>query len=391
LIDPSNPAVLYSANDGGLYISSDAGSTWKFAVSAGGSQFYDITLDTSTPVWAYGSIQDIGSRRGRVDASGGASRIPAVEWGPAPGGEGSHHAVDPANPNIVYSHGFYGNFTRDDQSIPPPQRGRRGAGGEPGTPAPPEGDGRGAARRSTPIRPPDADLRAQWMAPIIVSPHNASTIYAGYQYVYRSTDRGVTWTKISDDLSENDPARMLPRSASEIPYQTIVALAESPRKPGLLYAGTDDGRLHVTSDDGKSWTEIPAGRARKWISRVVPSRHADGTVYVTQRGREDDDFAPYVFKSSDFGKTLTNIAADIPAGSVNVIREDPTDANILYLGSDFGALVSIDGGRTWNVLGGNLPSVQVSDLQYQSRDSVIVISTYGRGVWALDASRVHSK
>jgi photosystem II stability/assembly factor-like uncharacterized protein len=391
LIDPSNPAVLYSANDGGLYISSDAGSTWKFAVSAGGSQFYDITLDTSTPVWAYGSIQDIGSRRGLVDASGGANRIPAVEWGPAPGGEGSHHAVDPANPNIVYSHGFYGNFTRDDQSIPPPQRGRRGAGGEPGTPAPPEGDGRGAARRSTPIRPPDADLRAQWMAPIIVSPHNASTIYAGYQYVYRSTDRGVTWTKISDDLSENDPARMLPRSASEIPYQTIVALAESPRKPGLLYAGTDDGRLHVTSDDGKSWTEIPAGRARKWISRVVPSRHADGTVYVTQRGREDDDFAPYVFKSSDFGKTLTNIAADIPAGSVNVIREDPTDANILYLGSDFGALVSIDGGRTWNVLGGNLPSVQVSDLQYQPRDNVIVISTYGRGVWALDASRVHGK
>jgi photosystem II stability/assembly factor-like uncharacterized protein len=391
LIDPSNPAVLYSANDGGLYISSDAGSTWKFAVSAGGSQFYDITLDTSTPVWAYGSIQDIGSRRGRVDASGGANRIPAVEWGQAPGGEGSHHAIDPANPNIVYSHGFYGNFTRDDQSIPPPQRGRRGAGGEPGTPAPAEGDGRGAARRSTPIRPPDADLRAQWMAPIIVSPHNASTIYAGYQYVYRSTDRGVTWTKISDDLSENDPARMLPRSASEIPYQTVVALAESPRKPGLLYAGTDDGRLHVTSDDGKSWTEIPAGRARKWISRVVPSRHADGTVYVTQRGREDDDFAPYVFKSSDFGKTLASIAADIPAGSVNVIREDPTDANILYLGSDFGAFVSIDGGRTWNVLGGNLPSVQVSDLQYQSRDSVIVISTYGRGVWALDASRVHSK
>jgi hypothetical protein len=123
----------------------------------------------------------------------------------------------------------------------------------------------------------------------------------------------------------------------------------------------------------------------------VPSRHADGTVYVTQRGREDDDFAPYVFKSSDFGKTLASIAADIPAGSVNVIREDPTDANILYLGSDFGAFVSIDGGRTWNVLGGNLPSVQVSDLQYQSRDSVIVISTYGRGVWALDASRVHSK
>jgi photosystem II stability/assembly factor-like uncharacterized protein len=230
------------------------------------------------------------------------------------------------------------------------------------------------------------------MAPIVVSLHNASTIYAGYQYVYRSTDRGATWMRISPDLSDNDPVKMLRRSASEIPYQTIVSLAESPRKKGLLYAGTDDGRLHVTMNDGKSWSDLTKGLpARKWISRVVPSQHADGTVYVTQRGREDDDFAPYVFKSSDYGKTLTSIANNIPAGSVNVIREDPHDANTLYVGTDQGVFVSTDGGRHWNVLGGNLPSVQVSDLQYQSRDNVIVISTYGRGMWALDASRVHAK
>ena len=235
-------------------------------------------------------------------------------------------------------------------------------------------------------------LRAQWMAPIIVSPHKPSTVYAGFQYVFRSTDRGTTWTKISGDLTDNDPAKMLRRSASEIPYQTIVALAESPRKPGLLYAGTDDGQLHVTVDDGKTWTDLTPGlRGRKWISRVVPSQHADGTVYITQRGREDDDFAPYLFKSTDFGKTLTSIVNNIPAGSVNVIREDPTDPNILYVGTDFGAFVSIDGGKRWNVLGGNLPSVQVSDLQYQPRDNVIVISTYGRGMWALDALKMHTK
>jgi len=390
-IDPANPSRLYSANDGGFYMSSDAGATWKFAMSAGGSQFYNVTLDNSTPAWAYGSIQDIGSRRGRMDLSAGRDRIPAVEWSAAPGGEGSYHAVDPENPNLVYSHGFYGNFTRDDQSIPPPPRRGRGAADDNGAAA----RGRttpGEPRRTTPIRPTDEELRAQWMAPIIVSPHKPSTVYAGFQYVFRSIDRGANWTKISGDLTDNDPAKMLRRSAAEIPYQTIVALAESPRKPGLLYAGTDDGQLHVTMDDGKTWADLTAGlRGRKWVSRVVPSQHADGTVYITQRGREDDDFAPYLFKSTDFGKTLTSIVNNIPAGSVNVIREDPTDPNILYVGTDFGAFVSVDGGKRWNVLGGNLPSVQVSDLQYQPRDNLIVISTYGRGMWALDALKLHAK
>ena len=386
-IDPANTAILYSANDGGFYLSADSGATWKFAVSAGGSQFYNVSLDNSTPAWAYGSIQDIGSRRGKVDLSAGRDKIPAVEWTAAPGGEGSFQAIDPQNPNIVYSHGFYGNFTRDDQSIPLPQRGRRGGDSDASAEA-----AQIASKRSAPIRPSDQDLRAQWMAPIIVSPHNSSTIYAGYQYVYRSADRGSTWTRISPDLSENDPAKMLRRSASEIPYQTIVSLAESPRKQGLLYAGTDDGRLHVTIDDGKTWTDLTAGlRGRKWISRVVPSQHADGTMYVTERGREDDDFAPYVFKSSDFGKTMTSIVNNIPAGSVNVIREDPTDASTLYVGTDQGVFVSTDAGRRWNVLGANLPSVQVSDLQYQTRDNVIVVSTYGRGMWVIDASRVHGK
>jgi len=390
-IDPSNSSVLYNANDGGVYTSTDAGATWKFAVSAGGAQFYNVTLDHSIPAWAYGSIQDHGSRRGKVDLSGGRDKLAPGEWTSAPGGEGSYQAVDHENPNIVYSHGFYGNFTRTDLSIPAPARGR-GAGAADGSA---RGAGAAAAtagpRRSTAIRPPDDNLRAQWMAPILVSPHNASTIYAGFQYVFRSTDRGGAWEKISPDLTDNDPARMLRRSSSEIPYQTVSALAESPRKRGVLYAGTDDGRLHVTMDDGKHWSELTAGlRIRKWISRVVPSQHADGTVYVTQRGREDDDFAPYIYKSSDYGKTLTSIVNNIPAGPVNVIREDPADPNTLYAGTDFGAFVSVDGGRRWHVLGGNLPSVQVSDLQYQPRDHVIVISTYGRGMWAMDATKLRS-
>lgn len=385
-IDPKNTAILYNANDGGYSWSEDGGKTWKSALAVPGAQFYNVTVDNSTPAWAYGSIQDHGSFRGKIDLSGGRDNIKPVVWESAPGGEGSYQAVDWQNPNVVYSHGFYGNFTREDQSIPRPQRGRGqpAAQGEAGRGAQPTGP-----QRSTNIRPKDEDLRAQWMAPIIVSPHDASTVYAGYQFVFRSKDKGATWEKISADLTSNDPKQMLPKSSNEIPYQTIAALAESPRKAGLLYAGTDDGRLHVTQDDGKTWTNLTANLpARTWVSRVVPSQHADGTVYVTQRGREDDDFAPYVYKSTDFGTTFTRLVANLPAGPVNVIREHPRDANRLFVGTDFGAFMSADGGKKWEVLGGGLPSVQVSDLQYHGRDNIIVISTYGRGMYVLDAMKL---
>ena len=381
-IDPKKPEIIYSANDGGFYASEDAGKTWKFAVSAAGSQFYNVVVDNSTPAWIYGSIQDIGSRRGKLDLSRGRDNIPAVAWESAPGGEGAHHAVDPTNPNIVYTYGFYGNFTRTDLSIPAPQRGRRGEGGQP--PAQPAGP-----QRTTNIKPKEEGLRAQWMTPVTISPHDPNTVYLGYQYVFRSTNRGDTWEKISPDLTTNNPAEMLLKSASMIPYQTITALAESPRVKGLIYAGTDDGRLHVTTDAGKTWTDLTATvPSKKWYSRVVPSQHADNTVYVTQRGREDDDFAAYVYKSTDGGKTFTSLVANLPAGPVNVIRESPRDPNVLYLGTDFGAFISTDAGKRWQVLGGNLPSNQVSDMAIQARDNVLVISTYGRGVWAMDLTKL---
>jgi photosystem II stability/assembly factor-like uncharacterized protein len=381
-IDPKNPQILYNANDGGFYQSADAGKTWRFAVTAGGAQFYNVTVDGSTPPWAYGSIQDHGSYRARIDVGAGRDAIPAVQWTSAPGGEGSFQAVDPSNPNIVYSHGFYGNFTRTDQSIP---GGRRG-GGPP--PAAQEGKPAGP-QRATNIRPKEEDLRAQWMAPIIVSPHDSNTIYAGYQFVFKSANRGDAWQKISADLTSSDPARMLLKSSNAIPFQTITALAESAKAKGLIYAGTDDGKLHVTRNGGESWADLTAAlpAKNKWISRVVPSEHAEGTVYVAQRGREDDEFGVYVYKSTDFGKTFTSIKGNVPAGSVNVIREDPTDPLTLYLGTDFGAFVTRTGGKQWQVLG-SLPSVQVSDLAVQPRDHLIVISTYGRGMYAMDARKV---
>jgi photosystem II stability/assembly factor-like uncharacterized protein len=367
-IDPANPKILYSNNDGGVYLSADAGQTWKFAQAVSATQFYNVELDTAAPFHAYGSIQDVGSRRVTIDL-GPARQVAPRAFENAPGGEGSNHAVDPNNPNIVYSHQFYGDFSRTDLSQAP--------------------GGRGGVSKGIQPTDPDAELRAQWMAPFFISPHNSAIVYAGYQFLFKSTDRGDSWTKISADLTNNNSAEMLLKNSTAIPYQTIVAITESPKKQGLFYVGTDDGRLHTTIDDGKEWTELTSRLpVRRWISRVVPSQHAEGTVYVAQRGREDDDFAAYLYKSTDYGKTFKSVAANIPAGPVNVIREDPRDPNILYAGTDFGAYVSTNGGTTWAVLGGNLPSVQVSDLQYQKRDNVIVISTYGRGMYLLDAMKV---
>ncbi len=370
-IDPADPRILYNANDGGFYQSANAGGTWTFAGSVPAAQFYDAALDTTTPFHAYGSIQDIGSRRGAVDLSAGRDRVPAVAFEDAPGGEGSDHAIDPVNPNIVYSHQFYGNFSRTDLA----QSGR-GRGG------------RGGASKNIQPKDAEAELRAQWMAPFLISPHDPSVVYAGYQFLFRSPDRGDSWDKVSPDLTGNDPAQMLPRNSSAIPYQTIVAMSESPKRKGVLYIGSDDGRLQSTLDGGREWVDLTSHLpSRKWISRVVASEHAEGTVYVTQRGREEDDFAPYVYVSTDYGQTFKSIVNNIPAGPVNVIREDPSNPGILYVGTDFGVYVSTNGGARWAVLGSNLPSVQVSDLRYQPRDRMIVISTYGRGMWVMDATQ----
>ena len=382
-IDPVNPRIVYTAHDQGFTMTHDGGKTKREATGIRATQFYNVELDMAKPFRAYGSVQDAGSFR--VAVTPGATRgvYPPRAWDRrAPGGEGSMHAIDPTDPNLVYSHGFYGNFSRTDVTPPPTGRGRGGA-------AP-------AAPASTGIRPPVGDgdpaQRAQWMAPIVLSPHDANTVYAGYQHVYRSRDRGTTWDRISDDLTDNNP-RQMGINPSAIPYQTLTHIAESPLTKGVIYAGTDDGNLHVTRDDGQTWADI--GRnlpmaLKKWISRIVPSRYDAGTVFVAQRGREDDDFAPYLWKSTDYGVTWTSVVGNIPSGSINVVREDPVVKDVLYAGNDFGAYVSRNGGRSWSVLGANLPSIQVSDLQIHPRDHRIVISTYGRGMWVMDARSVRA-
>lgn len=360
-IDPNNSEHLINVNDGGIYFSYDQGAKWRsFTDNLPAVQFFNLWYDMDTPFNVYGSIQDHGSQKGAVDLTRGRDNIPTQDFERAPGGEGSSHAIDPRDPNIVYSAGFYGSISRTNLAS-------------------------GERKSILPVQfENEPAMRGQWVAPFILSPHNADILYHGMQYVFRSLDRGDTWKRISPDLTYNDPNKL-----GDIQYQTLFCLSESPRKFGLLYAGTDDGRLHVTKNGGKDWKEITKGLApNRWISRVVASAYNISTVYATQNGKRDDDFAAYVWKSEDYGKTWINIAANIPAGSVNVMREDPKNPNILYVGTDNGVFVTKDSGKSWQVLG-DLPSTYVHDLIVHPRDNIIVVATHGRGMWALDANDVN--
>ena len=370
-IDPANPENLINGNDGGLVASYDKGQTWRQFTTNGllpAVTLFNVSYDMATPFRVYTSVQDHGSYRAAVDLAAGRDKLKPIDFEDALGGEGTTHAIDWAANNFVYASSFYGNLDRADFSKPGPATGRRPR--------------HYATTNIMPkAAPGEPALRGQWLAPTIVSPHNPDVVYHGLQYVYRSMFRGDNWERISPDLTDNKPEML-----GDIPYQTVFALAESPKRFGLLYAGTDDGRLWLTRDGGKAWTELTANLPqRKWISRVVPSAFEEGTVYLTQNGKRDDEFAAYIYKSTDYGKTFKSIVGNIPAGPVNVIREDPTNANILYVGTDMGVFVSKDGGAKWDVLGGNLPSVFVHDLVIHPRDKMIAIATHGRGLWMLDA------
>ncbi|MCK4761629.1 MAG: hypothetical protein KAW12_05470 [Candidatus Aminicenantes bacterium] len=360
-IDPGNSDYLVNVNDGGVAISYDGGKKWRAIYdNLPLVQFFNIMYDMDKPFKVYGSVQDHGSFSGIVDLSRGRNNIPPVEWDNAPGGEGSSHAIDPTDPNIVYSAGFYGTISRTDLNT-----GKRKSI----LPKPAKGE------------PP---LRGQWVAPFIISPHNPRIIYHGMNILYRSMDRGDTWKQISPDLTYNHKDKM-----GDIPFQTIFAISESPLQFGLIYAGTDDGRVHVTKNGGENWQEITKGLPyRKWVSRLAASAFDLGTVYMSQNGKRDDDFAAYLWKSTDFGKTWKDISANIPCGPVNVIREDPKNENVLYVGTDLGAYVTIDGGKYWHALPKSLPTTFVSDMVIHPRDNILIASTHGRGVYAMDVSNL---
>ncbi len=360
-IDPNNTDYLVNVNDGGIVVSYDKGKSWRqFTDNLPVIQFFNLNFDMGTPFKVYGSVQDHGSYAGTVDLSDGRDKIRPVEFKGAPGGEGSNHFIDPRDPNIVYSAGFYGSISRSNTAI---------------------GEYKNILPRLFDTDPP---LRGQWLAPFFLSAHNPDIVFHGMQYLFMSNDKGDTWKQISPDLTYNDPKKI-----GDIQYQTLFSVSESPLKSGLIYAGTDDGRLHLTKDCGVTWTELTSKLApKRWISRVVASKYKMGRVYVTQNGKRDDDFQVYIWKSDDYGTTFKDIAGNIPLGPVNVIREDPFNGNILYAGTDMAVYVSKNGGDTWEVLG-NLPTTYVHDLIVHPRDNMIVIATHGRGMWVLDANTVN--
>ena len=364
-IDPSNSNYLLNVQDGGLGISYDKGMNWKFPIEELPlAQFFNIGYDFSTPFRVFGSIQDHGSYMGSVDLSSGRDRVPVTNFSGILGGEGSTHSINPVDNNTIYASGFYGRLSRAEI----------------------DNYAKSVKNLMPNMLPEDTPLRGEWVAPTLISPHNPDIIYHGMQYLMMSKDKGNTWEFISPDLSYNNQEKM-----GDISYQTISVFDESPLRFGLIYAGTDDGRIWRTKDSGKNWTEIRNGEVpEKLVSRIVASKYDIGTVYMTQSGRRDDDFQVYIWKSTDFGDTWKDISGNIPVGPLNSVREDPVNRNILYAATDGAVFVSKDGGQKWEILG-DLPFSYVHDLIVHPRDNMIVIATHGRGVWVMDANPINEK
>jgi photosystem II stability/assembly factor-like uncharacterized protein len=370
-IDPMNTDHLIVGDDGGVWYSYDAGNRWWKADNLPISQFYHVSVDMDRPYHVYGGLQDNSSWVGDSAFPGG---IGPDRWENMYGGDGFWMFVDPTDPNYIYAESQGGEIgrvnrkTHETRSIKP-------------LPSYKEGK-----------------LRFNWNAPIHVSPTGA--VYLGSQFLFRTRDHGQTWERISPDLTTNDPEKQkqeqsggvtVDNSSAEM-HTTIYAISESPKNKDLVWAGTDDGNLQVTRDGGKSWTNTVANIAgipkNAWVSYIDAGHFDEGTAYATFDTHTLGDMRPYAYRTTDYGKTWTSLLSGDSGvrGYAHVLREDRVNANLLYLGTEFGLWVSIDGGRQWaQYKGGDLPiGVAVRDVAIHPRDHDLVIATHGRGIWIVD-------
>jgi len=371
-IDPNSTDRLITGDDGGVWYSYDAGNKWWKGDNLPISQFYHVSLDNDRPYHVYGGLQDNSSWVGDSEYPGG---ITNSRWENMYGGDGFWMFVDPTDPQYLYAEAQGGEIGRVNRKT----------------------------HETRPLKPlpryKEGKLRFNWNTPIHMSPTQNGTVYIGSQYLYRTKDFGQTWDRISPDLTTNDPAKQLQEqsggvtvdnSAAEM-HTTIYAIAESPRNAKVIWAGTDDGNLQLTRDGGKTWTNVVANVPNlpksAWVSYVDAGHFNEGTIYATFDLHTFGDMRPYAYKSTNYGKTWTSlIAPGSPVrGYAHVIREDLVNPNLLFLGTEFGLWVSLDGGAQWSrYKGGNFPAVAVRDLAIHPRDNDLVIATHGRGIWIID-------
>ena len=372
-INPENPKIMIHASDGGASVTFNGGETWT-EQDYPTAQFYHVTVDNQFPYYVYGAQQD-NTTVGIASRTTGMG-IDRTDWYPVGGGESGYIAIRPDDPNIVYAGSYGGLLTRYNHRT----KEVKNISVWPESPI-----GSGAK---------DIKYRFQWTYPIVISPHDPNVLYVTGNHVFRSTDEGMSWEVVSPDLTRNDTSKIGPsggpitkdNTTAEY-YCTIYAFAESPVKKGVLWAGSDDGLIHVSTDNGKTWSNVTPKELPEWslISIIEPSPFDAGTAYVAATKYKLGDFKPYIFKTTDYGKTWKKIVNGIPdTHFTRVVRADPNKRGILYAGTEFGIYVSFDDGENWQTLQLNLPVSPIYDIAVHPREKDLVVATHGRSFWILD-------
>jgi photosystem II stability/assembly factor-like uncharacterized protein len=371
-IDPASPDRMIEGNDGGAVITFDGGATWSLPYSQPTGQFYHVTTDRAFPYRIYAAQQDNSTLS--LPSLSQKGFITAGDTAMVGGGESGYIAVRPDDPDIVYAGSYASRMTRHDH---------RSGQDVDITVWPEDPIGYGAG---------DLRYRFQWTFPIVLSPHDPQTLYAAGNVVFRSRSGGDRWEPISPDLTRNDPATLGPSggpitrdNVSTEYYGTVFAFAESPRKAGVLWAGSDDGLVHVSQDGGTTWRNVTPPDLPEWalVSIIEPSPHDPACAFVAATRYKLEDLRPYLFRTDDYGATWRSVAGNLPEDAITrVVRQDPEVADLLYCGTESAVYVSYDGGATWHRLGGRMPVCSMHDLVVHGTD--LIVATHGRGIWVLD-------